>query len=86
MERHSMKSKFRQRLSITCVLLMAGMGTVALAQPPATPPPAQAQSQTMAPQQLDNLVAPITLYPDTLLGQVLAACTYPVELVEAQQW
>jgi len=86
MERHSMKSKFRQRLSITCVLLMAGMGTVALAQPPATPPPAQAQSQTMAPQQLDNLVAPITLYPDPLLGQVLAACTYPVELVEAQQW
>jgi hypothetical protein len=62
---------------------MAGMGTAAMAQAPATPP---AQSQTFAPQQLDNLVAPIALYPDPLLGQVLAATTYPVELVEAQQW
>ncbi len=40
----------------------------------------------MAPQQLDDLVAPVALYPDPLLGEVLAACTYPVELVEAEQW
>jgi hypothetical protein len=40
----------------------------------------------LAPQQLENLVSPIALYPDPLLGQVLAASTYPVELVEAQQW
>jgi hypothetical protein len=86
MERHSKRFGFRQVLSISCVLLMAGMGSVALAQTPAAPPPARAQSQTLAPQQLENLVAPIALYPDPLLGQVLAACTYPVELVEAQQW
>jgi hypothetical protein len=86
MERHSKRFGFRQVLSISCVLLVAGMGTVALAQTPNTPPPARAQSQTLAPQQLDNLAAPIALYPDPLLGQVLAACTYPVELVEAQQW
>jgi hypothetical protein len=62
-------------------------GSAVLAQTPA-PPPAQpqGQGQTLAPQQLDNLVAPIALYPDPLLGQVLAASTYPVELVEAQQW
>ena len=35
---------------------------------------------------LANLVAPIALYPDALLSQVLVACTYPLELVEAQQW
>ncbi|MGA3185629.1 MAG: DUF3300 domain-containing protein [Bryobacteraceae bacterium] len=35
---------------------------------------------------LDDLVAPIALYPDTLLAQVLAASTYPLEIVEAQQW
>jgi len=64
---------------------MAGMGSAALAQSPAPPPPV-AQSQTLAPQRLDNLVAPIALYPDPLLGQVLAATTYPVELMEAQQW
>ena len=40
----------------------------------------------LAPEQLDNLVAPIALYPDPLLGQVLAASTYPLEIVEAQQW
>jgi hypothetical protein len=40
----------------------------------------------LPPQQLDTLVAPIALYPDPLLGQVLVACTYPLELVEAQQW
>ncbi len=40
----------------------------------------------MPPQQLDDLVAPIALYPDPLLGQVLAASTYPLELVEAGQW
>ena len=73
--------RFRRSYSIICVLLMAGLGPVALAQSPA-----QGPAQALPPQQLDNLVAPIALYPDPLLGQVLAASTYPVELVEAQQW
>ncbi len=46
-------------------------------QPP--PPP-------LNPDQLQNLVAPIALYPDTLLSQILVASTYPIEVVEAQQW
>src|SRR6187402_390748 len=36
--------------------------------------------------QLDSLVAPIALYPDPLLAQTLAASTYPLELVQLQQW
>ena len=36
--------------------------------------------------QLDSLVAPIALYPDPLLSQALVASTYPLELVQAQQW
>ena len=36
--------------------------------------------------QLDSLVAPIALYPDPLLAQVLAASTYPVEIIQLQQW
>src|SRR6185503_13764301 len=36
--------------------------------------------------QLDSLVAPIALYPDPLLGQVLVASTYPLELIQLQQW
>ncbi len=40
----------------------------------------------MPPQQLDDLVAPIALYPDPLVGEVLAASTYPMEIAEAEQW
>jgi hypothetical protein len=40
----------------------------------------------LSPQQLSNLVAPVALYPDMLLSQVLAASTYPLEITEAQQW
>ena len=48
-----------------------------------TPGPAPAP---LSPDQLNNLVAPIALYPDPLLSQVLAASTYPLEIVEAEQW
>ena len=67
-------------------------GTVAFAQQPEPydqPPPdtePAAQQQMLSPQQLDDMVAPIALYPDPLLSQVLVACTYPLEVVEAQQW
>src|SRR5215467_14412030 len=44
------------------------------------------QSSTIPPDQLDSLVAPIALYPDPLLAQVLAASTYPVEIIQLQQW
>jgi hypothetical protein len=37
-------------------------------------------------QQIDQLVAPIALYPDNLLGQVLTASTYPLEVVMAARW
>src|ERR1700722_9977098 len=46
----------------------------------------QQNAPLLTPQQLDNVVAPVALYPDPLLGQVLAASTYPLEVVEAQQW
>jgi hypothetical protein len=51
-------------------------------QPPPVPPP----DQTLDPQQLENLVAPIALYPDPLLSQILVAATYPLEVVQAYQW
>src|SRR5271169_6098024 len=51
-------------------------------QPPALPPP----DQTLTPDQLNDLVAPIALYPDPLLSQILVASTYPLELVQAYQW
>jgi hypothetical protein len=55
---------------------------------------AQSQQQGSAPvaatkippEQLDSLVAPIALYPDPLLAQTLAASTYPLEIIQLQQW
>ncbi len=52
------------------------------APPGQAPPPAA----PLNPQELQDLVAPIALYPDTLLSQILVASTYPIEVVEAQQW
>src|ERR1035438_9661426 len=49
--------------------------------------PAATQPQPqVSPQQLDDLVAPIAIYPDPLVGEVLAASTYPMEVAEAEQW
>ena len=50
----------------------------------ATQPPVQAAKQT--PEQLQQLVAPIALYPDALVAQILAAATYPDQIVEADRW
>jgi hypothetical protein len=44
------------------------------------------QSAPIPPEQLDSLVAPIALYPDPLLAQVLVASTYPLEIIQLQQW
>jgi hypothetical protein len=56
------------------------------APPPVSGQPAPVQAQMLPAQQLDDLVAPIALYPDPLLSQVLVASTYPLEVVQAQQW
>src|SRR5689334_19044639 len=58
------------------------------AQPAATAaaPAAQPQAELLKPEQLEALVAPIALYPDELLANVLAASTYPLEVVQADRW
>src|SRR5688572_9263254 len=55
---------------------------------PAAAPPAEAAPAAAGfpPDQLEQLVAPIALYPDALLMQVLMASTYPLEIVEADRW
>jgi hypothetical protein len=51
-----------------------------------SPPASQSGDELLKPEQLDALVAPIALYPDTLLSEVLMASTYPLEVVEAARW
>lgn len=81
----------QRKVALYSALLLFGSSLALLAQQPAPPyqaPPPQMQPQqpALSPQQLDDLVAPIALYPDPVLGQVLAASTYPLELMEAEQW
>src|SRR5664279_1050875 len=82
----------RKALSIVCAVLVLQAGSFLIAQEPQPSieqaPPAQAgpPAQAMSQEQLSNLLAPIALYPDSLLSQVLVASTYPLEVVEAAQW
>jgi len=50
------------------------------------PSPERAQSAHLSPEQLQQLVAPIALYPDALVAQILAASAYPTQIVEAQRF
>jgi len=64
------------------------------AQSPAPPQDSQAPAQAaqappykqQTPEQLQQLVAPIALYPDSLVAQILAASTFPEQVVEADRW
>src|SRR5580765_21559 len=81
----------RQLLAVLCAFLIGpgdGFAYAAFARSAAPQAPASSPD-TAAPipaDQLDSLVAPIALYPDPLLAQVLAASTYPLELIQLQQW
>lgn len=80
------------RIALAC-LIAGGLGSRSLAQAPSPQPAAPAAAAPTAPgdqlltsAQVDALVAPIALYPDTLLAQVLMASTYPLEVVQADRW
>jgi len=50
------------------------------------PAAANEEAQPIPAEELDSLVAPIALYPDPLLAQTLAASTYPLEVIQLEQW
>src|SRR6202048_456447 len=67
----------------SALLFAAAPGGIAYAQQ-AEQPAAPVANQS--PQELQQLVAPIALYPDALVSQILAGATYPTEIVEADRW
>jgi hypothetical protein len=75
----------RSLVAIVCTIALLPGETLANVAPAGAAPP-QGQAATVPAEQLDSLVAPIALYPDPLLAQVLAASTYPLELIQLQQW
>ncbi len=89
-------STIRGALAVLCAALLGPGDAVLLAQQVPTTASAAAavaaaggpaeEVAKLPPDQLDSLVAPVALYPDDLLAQVLAASTYPLELMQLQQW
>ena len=76
--------------AVTATLVIDPLVFAYAQQPPAAAPPAsgapQASGKTFSQQDLDELLAPVALYPDALLAQVLMASTSPLEVVEAARW
>jgi hypothetical protein len=71
--------------AVTCAAVVIGTTPAPLRAQPA--PPAQTdQAEGYSAEQLDALLAPIALYPDELLTQVLMASVYPLEIVDAARW
>ena len=75
-------------VAIVCALALMPGDTLAYASfSQQAPAPSQTnQGSKVSADQLDSLVAPIALYPDPLLAQTLAAATYPLEIIQLQQW
>jgi hypothetical protein len=79
---------------VTVALLFAAAPALAQLTPQgeakqaASPAPAAGAEggKTFSQQDLDTILAPIALYPDALLAQILMAATYPLEIVEADRW
>ena len=74
-------------------IVLASVAGGAAAQTQPSPAPAPAPAPAAAPSQpmlkaeeLDQITAPIALYPDALLAHVLMASTYPLEVIEADLW
>jgi hypothetical protein len=84
----------RKRAKGIAAIVLAGATLSALAQiypqgysaPPVPVAAPQQAPATLDAEQLDQLIAPIALYPDPLLSQILAASTYPQDVAAAQQW
>src|SRR5215467_479882 len=67
-------------------LVLMPFAAMAQGPSPSSNPPATTSDQLLKPAELDALVAPIALYPDPLLAEVLMASTYPLEVVQAERW
>jgi Protein of unknown function (DUF3300) len=75
----------RELAAVICIGALVP-GNAIVAQTPQAAAPAEQAAAKIPADQLDSLVAPIALYPDPMLSQTLVASTYPLEIVQLQQW
>ncbi|MGZ3614869.1 MAG: DUF3300 domain-containing protein, partial [Thermodesulfobacteriota bacterium] len=76
-----MKQKFFYWMAWLLVLLLASPPWVIAQGTQGTE-----ETKTFKQEELDQMLAPIALYPDDLLTQLLMASTYPLEIVQAARW
>ncbi len=70
-------------ITIAAALMIGSCALLTAQQPGPAPEQGPVPSAPLPPDQLQELVAPIALYPDSLVAQILAAATYPTQIVEA---
>ncbi|MCU0780071.1 MAG: DUF3300 domain-containing protein [Akkermansiaceae bacterium] len=76
----------RGAFALICLASLLPASSFVFGQEPAAAAADAAEAPRIPAEQLDSLVAPIALYPDELLGQTLVASTYPLEIIQLQQW
>lgn len=87
-----------KRILVTGAMLLAWVGAVRPAatqeeppvwqtlSPAASQPAAAGQNAGLPAEEIEKILAPIALYPDVLLAQMLPAATFPVQIVQAARW
>ncbi len=73
-------------LCLAVGIALATLPTGATQAQTQAPTPQVQPAAALSPERLDQLLAPIALYPDPLITQILMAATYPLEVVEADRW
>ncbi len=82
----------KRRIFMSCLatfvtILALGAAPLSAQAPSSTAQPASSnKTPPFKPEELEQIVAPIALYPDSLLAQIFMASTYPLEIVEAARW
>jgi hypothetical protein len=76
----------RTLVALLCIAILLPGDSLATMNANQQAPSSEGATKKISSDQLESLVAPIALYPDPMLAQTLAASTYPLEIVQLQQW
>jgi len=88
-EYDAVHADFNRALAFVLTLTLAlppAVDAQTSASPPTTATPSNQGQPVFRMEEIDQIMAPIALYPDDLLAQVLMASTYPIEIVQAERW
>src|SRR5262245_29365111 len=78
-----MRAALSRLLRVVLVTMLLATSTIAAQEPSSS---SQASAKSFKPEELEQIVAPIALYPDGVVAQVLMASTYPIEVIDAAQF